>query len=167
LPSVWCLRRVLLAGENSGMLHAMRSQLCALGARPQSASNPVTAESLDRTLHEGRFSCVIVPDLLQLCSGDAQARFAALDMILQEAREAGVPLVMLLAGQSSLHADEIAVLFSHALGCACGAFGDPVSVQCIQHANQDPEVVCLRVLRSGSRFLAGDTSCTGYFSLQG
>ena len=163
LLSVFSLRRVLLAGEPGAMLRAMHIMLCADGARPFCLSAPFDEESLCRVLHQGRFSCVIVPDLSSLCPGDSAARLAALNTLLGEAREAGVPLVMLLSPSAG---DETAQLFSHALGCAAGAQGDPVNVQCICHAPGDPQSACFGALALGARFLAGERTCTGAFTLE-
>ncbi|MBQ7886675.1 MAG: hypothetical protein IJ313_07265 [Clostridia bacterium] len=162
--SVWSLRRVLLAGESCAMLRAMQAQLCTAGARPLCYSAPFGEESLCRALHQGRFCCVIVPSLPDLCPGESCNRLAALSVLLSEAREAGVPLVMLLSGS---HDDETAQLFSHALGCASGALGDPVSVQCIRHLPGDPNGACLGALDLGARFLSGERACVGVFTLEG
>lgn len=161
--SLWCLRRVLLAGDDGCMLRAMHSQLRAIGARPACAPRPIAAESLFRVLHEGRFSCVIVPDLLHLGTGDEQ--LAALDTLLGESREAGVPLVMLLARHTPHQAAGIAALFSHAQGWAHGAFGDPVSVQCIRYSGTNRNSVCCQALRLGARFLAGEQDSTGVYTI--
>ena len=163
LLSVFSLRRVLLAGEPSAMLHTMHEQLCAVGARPFCYSAPFDEESLCRVLHQGRFSCVIVPELPSLCPGDPEDRLAALNILLGEVREAGVPLVMLL----STGGEETVQLFSHALGCASGALGDPVSIQCICHAPDDPQGACFGALALGARFLSGERTCTGAFTLNG
>lgn len=160
--SVWSLRRVLLAGDSGAMLRAMHAQLSAVGARPVFFSAPFSEEALCRALHQGRYACIIIPDLLKLCPGDPQARLAALNMLLGEAREAGVPLVMLLGAASCA---ECAPLFAHALGCAMGAQGDPVSVQCIRHAASDAKDACLGALELGARFLAGETDFVGVFAL--
>ena len=160
----WSLRRVLLAGDACPMLSQMQSQLCSLGARPLCLSAPFDEESLCRFLHQGRFSCAIVPSLPHLCPGDSSDRLFALNMLLGETREAGVPLIMLLSSEDS---EETAQLFSHALGCSMGAQGDPVSVQCIRHMPGDPESACLGALRLGARFLAGERTCAGAFTLEG
>lgn len=164
LLSVWSLRRVLLAGESCAMLRAMQAQLCAIGARPLCFSAPFGEESLCRVLHQGRFSCVIVPSLPDLCPGGAADRLTALSVLLGEAREAGVPLVMLLSPDAG---GETAQLFSHALGCASGALGDPVSVQCIRHPGFDPGSECLGALSLGARYLSGERACVGAFTLEG
>ena len=162
LPN-WSLRRVLLAGDACPMLSQMQAQLCSLGARPLCLSAPVDEESLCRFLHPGRFSCAIVPSLSDLSPGDSADRLSALNMLLGEAREAGVPLIMLLSSEDSA---ETAQLFSHALGCSLGAQGDPVSVQCIRHAPGDPERACLGALALGARFLAGERTYVGAFTLE-
>ncbi len=159
----WSLRRVLLAGNACQMLSQMQAELCSLGARPLCLSAPFDEESLCRFLHQGRFSCAIVPSLSDLSSGDSADRLCVLNMLLGEAREAGVPLVMLLSDEDSA---ETAQLFSHALGCFMGAQGDPVSVQCIRHMPGNPESTCLGALRLGARFLAGERTCVGAFTLE-
>lgn len=145
------------------MLCEMQSQLCSLGARPICLSAPFDEESLCRFLHQGRFSCVIVPSLSDLCPGDSDNRLSALNMLLSESREAGVPLVMLLSGNDG---DETAQLFSHALGYSMGAQGDPVSVQCIRHEPANIIAACLGALKLGARFLAGERTCAGAFTLK-
>ena len=160
--SQWSLRRVLLAGSPCPMRSAMQAQLCAVGARVSPAPDPPAAEPLCRALHEGRYACIVIPDLAQLCAGGAQARLAALNMLLGEAREAGVPLVMILCAACD---KECAPLCSHALGFAHGACGDPVSIQCIRHGGGALQRICRDALALGSRFLAGETGCTGIFTL--
>ena len=160
---VFCLRRVLLAGAPSSMRSVMQAQLRLLGARPVCLSDCLSEESLDRTLHRGRFACVIVPDLAALHPECAQQRLAALGMLLGEACEAGVPLVMLLGQILDIHNNETAQLFSHALGL--GMAGDPVSMQCILHHGADPKRICSNALALGARFLSGERELTGVFSL--
>lgn len=160
--SLWSLRRVLLAGSPSAMRSTMETQLLALGARVSPAPDSPTEEALSRLLHEGRYVCVMIPDLAQLCPGDGQARLAALNMLLGEAREAGVPLAMILCAASCA---ECAPLLSHAQGWAQGACGDPISVQCIRHDGGGIQRICRDALALGARFLAGETGCTGMFSL--
>ena len=156
---VFSLRRVLLAGAPSPMRAAMQAQLQLLGARPACIPDCLHAESLDRALHAGRFSCVIVPDLMMLHPQSDTKRLNALGNLLGEAREAGVPLVMLL-GQ--IHDDETAPLFSHALGM--GISGDPLSVQCIRHDGTDKKRICQEALILGARFLCGERALTGIFT---
>lgn len=160
--SIWSLRRVLLAGLPGSMLRAMESQLCAIGARPLRASIPLCEESLSSALHEGRYTCIIVPDLLALLKDNAQTRVAALNTLLGEAREAGVPLSILLCPSS---APDAAPLISHAQGWARGAFGDPVNVQCILYTGENTEAICREALMLGARFLAGEQACTGVFAV--
>ncbi len=161
LLGVWSLRRVLLAGNSCVMQRAMEDALCALGARVSHAANPLDEEMLSHLLHKGRCACVIVPDLLALHTS-AQGRLSSLNMLLSESREAGLPLAMLLAGGKG---GETAQLFSQAQGWACGASGDPVSLQCIRHWSDDPDYACLHALTLGARYLSGDHTCTGYFDL--
>lgn len=160
LPA-WRARRVLLAGGESRFMRAMEAQLAEIGARPVRVSFPADCETLCLRLHEGRFACVIAPDLSQLYPGNEQDRMAALDMLLGEAQEAGVPLVMLL---SSLTED--APLLRRAEGFMHGACGDPVSIQCVLHAGSDTSLVCSEALLLGARFLTGEQSCAGVFDLR-
>jgi len=153
LLNAWCLRRVLLAGHDSAMTRAMSEALSALGARIVRMTMPVSSEALDRALHEGRTAAVIVP-----VAGAADCPLPALDILLLEAREAGVPLVMLLTGTDAL-------LLRDTQGCTHGFFGDSVSIQCIRHSALAPDTVCRRALALGARFLMGDTGCTGHFQL--
>ena len=154
----WCLRRVLLAGEDGAMIRAMSEALDTLGARIIRLPMPVGSEALYRTLHEGHTAAVIVPELGSLQADSPQS---ALDTLLLEAREAGVPLVMLLAEKNA----SVSPLLRHAQGCAQGLWGDPISVQCIRHSALMPDSVCLRALELGARFLMGDTGYTGNFQL--
>lgn len=165
LLDIWSLRRVLLAGRSSDMLRTIESQLRAIGARPFQLSVPFGEESLSRALQQRRCASVIVPDLFTLHGHDSQARLTALDMLLGEAREAGVPLVMLLCRLSAVREAEAAQLFSHALGWARGTFGDPVNIQCFRCIGRDIRPLCQEALTLGARFLAGETSCTGIFTL--
>ena len=160
--SVWSLRRVLLAGNSCPMYCAMESLLRAVGARIQPAPDPLTEESLCRILHEGRYACVVIPDLVRLCPDDPGARHAALNILLGEAQEAGVPLAIMLCTAST---PECAPLISHALGFSHGACGDPLSVLCIGHSGSDMSRICRESLMLGARFLSGETSCTGMFTL--
>lgn len=159
----WSLRRVLLAGNACVMLRTMEDALCALGARVSHASDPLDEETLSRLLHKGRCACVIVPDLLALHTS-TQSRLSSLNTLLGESREAGVPLVMLLTGCKG---DEAAQLLSQAQGWACGASGDPICLQCIRHPGDDPDYACLRALTLGARYLSGERTCTGVFTLAG
>lgn len=162
--SAFSLRRVLLAGEDGCMLRTMQTQLSALGARPVHLPGFCRAETMACALRKGRYACAIAPDLSLLGTGAAQSRLAALDTLLFEAREAGVPLVMLL---SVMQAEDSAQLFSHALRFSFGACGDPLSVQCIRHTGESAEAVSREALRLGVRFLTGERSCVGMFSISG
>ena len=162
--SVWSLRRVLLAGSASDMMRAMTALLCSVGAKPLHASTPFSAESLSRALQQ-RCCCLIVPDLPVLHACDPEARLHALNTLLFEGREAGVPLVMLLSRMNTAADNEIIPLFSHAQGFGQGACGDPISVQCIRYDGGDIQRICRDALALGARFLAGETGCTGIFTL--
>jgi len=160
LPA-WRARRVLLAGGGSSRMRAMNALLDEIGARPVCVPFPADSETLCRTLQDGRTACVIVPDLCALDPDPGAARLGALDMLLREAREAGVPLAMLL----SSGAKEDALLLRCAEGFMHGAFGDPVSLQCIL-CSESSQSACRCALQLGARFLLGDTACMGVFDLR-
>ncbi|MGN0776674.1 MAG: hypothetical protein ACI4MM_08360 [Candidatus Ventricola sp.] len=152
LMAAWGARRVLLLGSGDRMTRFMRGLLVELGARPLCLPLPCSSETLARTLSAGRFCCVIVPCLRAL-SGGLISQLQALDALLIEAREAGVPLVMLLCDESAYRAaqrpwavredDPIggetreglfqAILQLFADGVSRGLLGDPVHVLTVRH----------------------------------
>ena len=158
LLRAWGLRRVLLAGRESAMMHAITGELDALGARILRLPAPIDQETACRALQAGKTACVIVPSLPLLGAGSAPP--GALDTLLAEAREAGVPLVMLLMQ----HGAQSAACLQHLQQHASGRAGDVLSIQCIHHGPPSPDT-CLQALRIGARYLMGDTACTGFFSL--
>ncbi|MGN0773409.1 MAG: hypothetical protein ACI4MP_06405 [Candidatus Ventricola sp.] len=152
LHAAWGARRVLLLGGEDRMTRFMRALLAGLGARPACLPLSSGSEALSRALTSGRVCCVIVPCLRAL-DGGLTDRLHALDALLIEAREAGVPLVMLLSDESVYHAaqhpwtvreeDPIggetreglfhAILQLFADGVSRGLLGDPVHVLLIRH----------------------------------
>lgn len=152
LHAAWRARRVLLAGEADRSTLYMQSLLGELGARP--VRIPLTAdnETLSRALTDGRISCIIVPCMRAL-SGSLSEQLHVLDVLLVEAREAGVPLVMLLSDESVYRTaqhpwyvcedDPIggetceglfqSILQLFADGVNRGLLGDAVNVQCVRH----------------------------------
>ena len=152
LHAAWGARRVLLLGGEDRMTRFMRALLGELGARPACLPLRADSEALSRTLTGGRVLCVIVPCLRAL-TGGLSSQLQALDALLVEAREAGVPLVMLLSDESAYRAaqqpwavreeDPIggetreglfhAILQLFADGVNRGLLGDPVHTLLIRH----------------------------------
>ena len=152
LHAAWGARRVLLLGGEDRMTRFMRALLAELGARPACLPLSSGSEALSLSLTSGRVCCVIVPCLRAL-DGCLTDRLHALDALLVEAREAGVPLVMLLSDESVYRAaqhpwtvreeDPIggetreglfhAILQLFADGVSRGLLGDPVHVLLIRH----------------------------------
>lgn len=152
LHAAWSTRRVLLLGGEDRMTRFMRALLSGLGARPACLPLSSGSEALARTLTGGRVCCVIVPCLRAL-DGSLNHQLQALDALLIEAREAGVPLVMLLSDENAYRAaqhpwtvreeDPVggetreglfhAILQLFADGVSRGLLGDPVHVLCVRH----------------------------------
>ena len=166
LPA-WRGRRVLLAGGKSGISCAMQSLLEEIGARPVRTDYPCSSEALCRTLNASRGILVIVPCLRELTVLPPPAQLDALHTLLREAREAGTPLVMLLAGQDvpAHQAHMLSRLVRCASDYSSGLYGDTVSVQGILHASMPERDICLGALALGARYLQGDLTCTGIFTL--
>lgn len=96
LLSAWRARRVLLIGGPDAQSLSIEALLCALGARPARLPAGSKAHTLNAAMLEGRVSAVIVPGAHALEeSGDLFAQLHALDLILRETREAGIPLLLL------------------------------------------------------------------------
>lgn len=95
LLNAWRARRVLLicaAGYPGQFMQAMLSEL---GARPARLSPGADAAQLNQAMTLGRISAVIVPDFPSSPFGSLPVQLTSLLSLLAEAREAGVPLVML------------------------------------------------------------------------
>ena len=95
LQSAWRARHVLLLGEDriaryaQALLEELGAQVTRMGARSD-------AMTLCRAMSAGRVCAVIVPRAQDLCDRDApDVCLARLHALLVEAREAGVPLVLL------------------------------------------------------------------------
>lgn len=166
LPA-WRGRRVLLAAGESETARTMQSLLEEIGARPVRTAIPCDKESLCRALQSGRGTCMIVPCLRELTFLPPAQQLSALHTLLGEAREAGTPLVILLADQAA--AFHQARILSRLMRCADdysrGLLGDAVSVQGIWHPPMPARALCLDALALGARYLMGDLSCTGIFSV--
>ena len=101
LTAAWRLRRVLIAGGADAATHYAAALVRALGAQPVSFSPGAGAPALYRALSGKRIQAVLVPAAHALCQeDDLSAQLHALELLLGETREAGVPLVILCS-----HAD--------------------------------------------------------------
>jgi len=153
LLSAWRARRVLLVGGPDRMTLFMQALLCELGAKPARLAPDAGRETLNRALTQGRIGALIVPDAGELSGGCALDRLAALDALLDECREAGTPLSILLSGESVYRADgrplaaqendpiggetpqgfAQSMLDLYACGVSRGLCGDPVNTICVRH----------------------------------
>jgi len=153
LHAAWRARRVLLIGSADRLTLHMQALLSELGARPAQLAPGSEPETLHRALTQGRVSAVVVPRMRLLTHGDACSRLAMLAVLLNEVREAGVPLVILMSDENVYrasghpwHAQENdptggetpegliqSILDLYADGISRGLCGDPVSVQIVRH----------------------------------
>lgn len=171
IQSVWRARRVLLIGHEDRLSGTLARFLGELGARVTRIPPGTDAETYFRAMISGRVSAVIVTQLPYLAHGRSPVvQLRALDLILSEARETGIPLVMLASAQDA--APDAAqervqsILHLYTDGVCKGLFGDPVSVQYFRTApGADISAVCAGLLDTGARFLAGDTELTGMMEL--
>lgn len=154
LYAAWRARRVLLVGGADRQSQWMQTFLEELGAKPARIAPGASAEMLCRAMSEARISAVIVPKAHALAAeDDLIAQLTALRTLLTEAREAGVPLVMLLSDADVYRAqqhpwyareDDLtggetqggliqSILQLYADGVSRALMGDAVSVQCVRH----------------------------------
>lgn len=153
LHAAWRARRVLLIGGPDRMTLFMQALLDELGAKHARLVPSVQPETLHSALTQGRISAVIVPCMRALCIGNAAAQLASLASLLDEVREAGVPLVILMSDDSVYRADSRpwcaqendpiggetpqgliqSLLDLYACGVSRGLCGDAVSAQCVRH----------------------------------
>ena len=153
LHAAWRARRVLLVGGTDRLTLFMQTLLDELGAKAARIAPPCEAEALSRALTQGRISAVIVPGTRALAGSGMLRQLAALEMLLGEVREAGVPLTVLMSDDSVYRAiggpwyaqesDPIggetpeglvqSLLDLYACGAARGLAGDPVSTLCVRH----------------------------------
>jgi len=153
LHAAWRARRVLLVGGTDRTALLMQTLLDELGAKTARLAPGFRAETLHRALTEGRVSAVIAPCMRTLIQGTVTEQLSALIMLLCEAREAGIPLVILMSDENVYraachpwHAQENdliggetpqgliqSILDLYAGGVARGLCGDPVSVQILRH----------------------------------
>lgn len=96
LTAAWRARRVLLIGGPDAQNLCMQELLLALGARPARIPDACKPHTLNRAMTTGRVSAVIVPSMHTLgAPGDLFSRLHALKTLLDEMREAGIPLCIL------------------------------------------------------------------------
>lgn len=101
LHAAWRARRVLLIGGTDRSTWFMQELLDALGARCARIPACTDNETLCRAMQDGRVSVVIIPKAHALAPGEGlTAQLRALLILLGEAREAGIPLVMLLSDEN-------------------------------------------------------------------
>lgn len=119
LHAAWRARRVLIVGGADRSCGYMQAMLEALGARPARIPATADSETLCRAMQDGRVSVVIVPRAHALAPGEGiTAQLRTLLVLLGEAREAGIPLVMLLSDESVYRMD--AQPWSLSEGCPIG-----------------------------------------------
>ena len=168
LPA-WRGRRVLLAGGEDDMTCAMHALLARIGARPACIPLCSGNETYFRALSTGRGVCLIAPNLIGPDVCRQSLRLAALQTILCESREAGTPLVMLLANRKSDDASQayaISQLAAYAQRAANAPKGDMPGLQWIWHSGGEHRQTCIKALELGARYLMGDHTRLGFFSLE-
>lgn len=154
LLAAWRARRVLLIGGADRTTRFMEALLDGLNARPARLPASADSETLCRAMQSGRIGAVIVPCAHNLAPGEGLlAQLRTLMILLGEAREAGVPLVILLSDESVYRTDTApfpvredaaigggnaqgliqSVLQLCAEGVSRGLLGDAVSTLIIRH----------------------------------
>ena len=154
LHAAWRARRVLLVGGADRTCGFMQALLEALGARPARIPATADSETLCRAMQDGRVSVVIVPRAHALAPGEGlTAQLRTLLVLLGEAREAGIPLVMLLSDENVYRTDAHAWALSESCpiggetadgltqsllqlladGVSRGLLGDAVSTLIVRH----------------------------------
>ena len=154
LTQVWRARHVLLVGGTDVLCACLQALLTELGARPARIPASASSETLCRAMTAGRISAVIVPGAHALSpQRDAPHQLAAIDALITEVREAGVPLLILcsdapvyraqarpwlaeeddaLGGQTREGLIQSLVQL-YAEGAARGLLGDPVNALIVRH----------------------------------
>lgn len=150
----WRARHVLLVGGTDALTLAMTAMLEAAGAKCARIPAGTSSEMLCRAMTSGRIGAVIAARAHALSPGlDPAMHLSALRTLLTEAREAGVPLVMLCSDAPVYRAarppapleetdaiggqDEEGLVQSllqlYALGVSQGLAGDPVRTLILRH----------------------------------
>lgn len=168
LPA-WRGRRVLIAGDDGAMTCAMHALLSDMGARPARIPVLSDSETYFRALMAGRGVCLIAPDMNALAEQAPARRLTAMQAMLSEARESGAPLTMLLAGRedvSTAQGQALVHLAAQVQSAACAHRHDALALQWIWHDGLGEHTACRRALLLGARYLLGDYSSLGFFSLE-
>lgn len=153
LHTAWRARRVLLVGHTDRATLFMQALLDELGAKTARIAPTGDPQILNRALTQGRICALIIPSTRPLIRNRADQSLRTLSVLLDEAREAGVPLTILMSDENVYracgqpwHAQETdpiggetpagltqSLLDLYAQGVSRGLCGDPVSTLCIRH----------------------------------
>lgn len=146
----WRGKRVLIVGKPDGLCAFLTAMLEEIGARLMRVGDRADAQALCRALTAGRIGAVILPE--EMTGRDLPERLAATLTLIQEIREAGVPLLLALSdaavypssagkmnetaaiGGRTREGLEASVLQTAILGAARGLTGDAVRTMLIRHA---------------------------------
>ena len=91
----WRGKRVLIVGKPDGLCAFLTAMLEEIGARLMRVGDRADAQALCRALTAGRIGAVILPE--EMTGRDLPERLAATLTLIQEIREAGVPLLLALS----------------------------------------------------------------------
>lgn len=154
LFSVWRARHVLIVGKAGCQVSFTQLFFEELGAKVARIPGSASSETLCRALNAGRINALIVPEAHTLCTEDDPfSHLQALSKLLIEAREAGVPLVILCSDVSVYRARQQAgyareedmiggesregliqsLAQMYACGVSRGLLGYPVRVMIVRH----------------------------------
>ena len=146
----WRGKRVLIVGKPDGLCAFLTAMLEEIGARLMRVGDRADAQALCRALTAGRIGAVILPE--EMTGRDLPERLAATLTLIQEIREAGVPLLLALSdaavypssagkmnetaaiGGRTREGLEASILQMAILGAARGLTGDAVRTMLIRHA---------------------------------
>ena len=87
----WRGKRVLIVGKPDGLCAFLTAMLEEIGARLMRVGDRADAQALCRALTAGRIGAVILPE--EMTGRDLPERLVATLTLIQEIREAGVPLL--------------------------------------------------------------------------
>ena len=91
----WRGKRVLIVGKPDGLCAFLTAMLEEIGARLMRVGDRADAQALCRALTAGRIGAVILPE--EMTGRDLPERLASTLTLIQEIREAGVPLLLALS----------------------------------------------------------------------
>ena len=144
----WRGKRVLIVGKPDGLCAFLTAMLEEIGARLMRVGDRPDAQALCRALTVGRIGAVILPE--EMTGRDLPERLAATLTLIQEIREAGVPLLLALSdaavypssagkmnetaaiGGRTREGLEASILQMAILGAARGLTGDAVRTMLIR-----------------------------------